>query len=170
MKSGQRPPTRYLCQFVLMWSLQRINPTPRVRAIFHSMLVFRKMTYWPWWNPENEDHVHHCCIRNYLEYLVTAFSIRNLNTQHNTMTSASRVWHTGTLKMGRFYIGYLRHYIFLKIPLQALVGPEGSRRLRLPIFKTIGTWRWHGCQPYALATRKYSWYSFLLEAESTPGP
>jgi hypothetical protein len=29
------------------------------------------------------------------------------------------------------------------------------------------------CQPYALAffiPRKYSWYSFLLEAESTPGP
>jgi len=30
-----------------------------------------------------------------------------------------------------------------------------------------------GCQPYTLAAftpRKYSWYSFLLEAESTPGP
>jgi hypothetical protein len=25
------------------------------------------------------------------------------------------------------------------IPLQALIGPEGSRRLRLPDFKTIGT-------------------------------
>jgi hypothetical protein len=25
------------------------------------------------------------------------------------------------------------------IPLQALTGPEGSRRLRLPDFKTIGT-------------------------------
>jgi hypothetical protein len=58
-------------------------------------------------------------------------------------------------------------------PLQDLTGPEGSRRLRLPDFKTIGTWRWQGCQPYAPATftpRKYSWYSFLLEAESTTGP
>jgi len=30
-----------------------------------------------------------------------------------------------------------------------------------------------GCQPYAPAafiSRKYTWYSFLLEAESTPGP
>ena len=30
-----------------------------------------------------------------------------------------------------------------------------------------------GCQPYAPAAftpTKYSWYSFLLEAESTPGP
>jgi hypothetical protein len=26
-----------------------------------------------------------------------------------------------------------------EIPLQALTGPEGSRRLRLPDFKTIGT-------------------------------
>jgi hypothetical protein len=33
------------------------------------------------------------------------------------------------------------HILCLKakaIPLQALVGPEGSRRLRLPDFKTIG--------------------------------
>jgi len=28
------------------------------------------------------------------------------------------------------------------IPLQAWTGPQGSRRLRLPDFKTIGTWRW----------------------------
>ena len=37
------------------------------------------------------------------------------------------------------------------IPLQAWTGPEGSRRLRLPDFKTVSTWRWQGCQPYALA-------------------
>jgi hypothetical protein len=59
------------------------------------------------------------------------------------------------------------------IPLQAWTGPEGSRKLRLPDFMTIGTCRWKGCQPYAPAAftpRQYSWYSFLLEAESTPGP
>ena len=28
------------------------------------------------------------------------------------------------------------------IPLQAWTGPDGSRSLRLPDFKTIGTWRW----------------------------
>jgi hypothetical protein len=59
------------------------------------------------------------------------------------------------------------------IPFQALPGPEGSRRVRLSDFKTIGTLRWQGCQPYAPAAftpRKYSWYSFLLEAESTPWP
>jgi hypothetical protein len=59
------------------------------------------------------------------------------------------------------------------IPLEALKGPEGSRRLKLPDFKTIGTCRWQGCQPYAPVTftpRKYSWYSFLLEDESTREP
>jgi len=28
------------------------------------------------------------------------------------------------------------------IPLQAWTGPEGSRKLRLPNYKTIGTWSW----------------------------
>jgi hypothetical protein len=54
-----------------------------------------------------------------------------------------------------------------------LTGSEGCRRLRLSYFKTTGTLRWPGCQPYAPAAfthRKYSWYLFLLEAESTPGP
>ena len=37
------------------------------------------------------------------------------------------------------------------IPLQVWAGPEGSRRLRLPNFKTVGTWRWWDYQPYALA-------------------
>ena len=37
------------------------------------------------------------------------------------------------------------------VPLQAWTGPEGSSRLRPPDIKTIGTWRWQGCQPYAPA-------------------
>ena len=37
------------------------------------------------------------------------------------------------------------------IHVQAWTGPEGSRRLRLPDFKTFGTWRWDGSQPYAPA-------------------
>jgi len=37
------------------------------------------------------------------------------------------------------------------IPVQAWIGPEGSRRLRIPDFKTNGTWSWWGCQPYATA-------------------
>jgi hypothetical protein len=58
-------------------------------------------------------------------------------------------------------------------PLQAWSGPEGSRKLRFPDLLTKAqdggkvvslTHRPH------LPPRKYSWYSFLLEAESTPGP
>ena len=50
--------------------------------------------------------------------------------------------------------------------------PEGSRKLRFPDYMTM-----HrivvGCQPYvsvAFTPRKCSWYSFPLEAESTPSP
>jgi hypothetical protein len=59
------------------------------------------------------------------------------------------------------------------IPLQAWAGPEGSRSLRLPDFKPTTQEGGKVCQPYAPAAftpMKYSWYSFLLEAESTPGP
>ena len=59
------------------------------------------------------------------------------------------------------------------VPLQAWSGPEGSRKLRFPDFMTMAqgggkvvslTHRPH------LPPRKSSWYSFLLEAVSTPGP
>ena len=59
------------------------------------------------------------------------------------------------------------------------VGPEGSRRVKAPSFRDNGTVMVVGCQLYAPAAftprsipddRKHTWYSFLLEAESTPGP
>jgi hypothetical protein len=59
------------------------------------------------------------------------------------------------------------------IPLQALTGPEGSRRLRLPDFMTSAHEGDKVVSPThrpPLTPRKYSWFSFLLEAESTPGP
>jgi len=51
-------------------------------------------------------------------------------------------------------------------------GPEGPRRLRFPDFVTTAQ---DGGRLSALRTghfkpRKYSRYSFLLRAESTPGP
>jgi hypothetical protein len=57
--------------------------------------------------------------------------------------------------------------------LQAWNGPEGSRKLRFPDFMTMAQ---DGGKVVSLMhrpplpPRKYTWYSFLLEAESTPGP
>jgi len=59
------------------------------------------------------------------------------------------------------------------VPLQAWSGPEGCRKLRFPDYMTTAQ---DGVQVVSLThrphlpPRKSSWYSFLLEAESTPGP
>jgi hypothetical protein len=60
------------------------------------------------------------------------------------------------------------------IPVQNWTGPDGSRTLRLSDIMTIGTHESgklssHMYRP-PLPPRKYSRYSVLLEAESTPGP
>jgi len=52
---------------------------------------------------------------------------------------------------------FLRHNVSVSlacvkgkvITLQAWTGREDSKRLRIPVLKTIGTGRWEGCQPYA---------------------
>jgi len=59
------------------------------------------------------------------------------------------------------------------IRLQARRVPECSRKLRFPDYVTMAddVGRVVSLKHRALLTpRKYSWYSFLLEAESTPGP
>ena len=51
--------------------------------------------------------------------------------------------------------------------------PRGFQEVKVSRFHNNGTRWWKCCQPYAPAAftpRKCSWYSFLLEAESTPGP
>jgi hypothetical protein len=63
------------------------------------------------------------------------------------------------------------------VPLQTWGGPEGSRKLRFPDFMTtaqdggkVVSLMHRPPLPPGNTPRKYSWYSFLLEAESTPGP
>jgi len=58
------------------------------------------------------------------------------------------------------------------VPLKARSGSEGSRKLRLPDYVTVAQ---DGGKVVILTNRplftprKCSWYSFPLEAESTPG-
>jgi len=59
------------------------------------------------------------------------------------------------------------------VPLQGPRFPEGSRKLWFPDYVTVAQ---DGGKVVSLThrpfffPRKYSWYSFLLEDESTPGP
>ena len=57
------------------------------------------------------------------------------------------------------------------IPIQAWKGPEGSRKLGAPRFQTNQHKKvvWLSVL-HQLPTWNYSWYSFTLKAESTPGP
>ena len=65
------------------------------------------------------------------------------------------------------------YHVCKAVPLQAWCGPEGSRKLRFPNFMTTAH---KGGKVVSLTHQpplppsKSSWYSFLLEAESTPGP
>jgi len=83
-------------------------------------------------------------------------------------------------KLNTYLFAYVKNvYIYTytykgkAVPLQAWIGLEGSRKLRFPYFVTTAQ---DGGRLSVLRTgrlyppRKYSWYSFLLEAESTPGP
>jgi len=56
---------------------------------------------------------------------------------------------------------------------QVCTGPEGSRKLRPPDFRQLAREAGKVVSPThwpPLPPRKYSWYSYLLEAELTPGP
>jgi len=57
--------------------------------------------------------------------------------------------------------------------ITGLKWPRGFQEVKVPRFHDNGTGWWQGYQTYAPAAftpRKYTWYSLLLEAESTPGP
>jgi len=56
-----------------------------------------------------------------------------------------------------------------KVKVQNWTGPKGSRRSKLPNFKTIAGKVVSPTHRPPLSLRKYCWYSFLLESESTPG-
>ena len=67
----------------------------------------------------------------------------------------------------------LRHKIKKISPITSQRSPEGSRKLRFPDYVTMAQDGGKVVSPRhrpLFTPRKYSWYSFLLEAESAPGP
>jgi len=67
--------------------------------------------------------------------------------------SHTHMWENVVIKPN-FSIGILffkRVKIGKVTPIRAWTGSESFRRLKLPDRKTIGTWRWQGCQPYTPA-------------------
>jgi hypothetical protein len=60
------------------------------------------------------------------------------------------------------------------LPLTGREDPQGCETSRFPHLSTQSTHRWwYGWQPYVPAIpypQEDSWYSFLLQAESTTGP
>ena len=101
-----------------------------------------------------------CCI----DWLLTAANQHNEKKHHigSYYTDISRRTVIKTLKICNVKSN----------PLQAWTGPEGSRKLRLPDFVTTpqdGGKVVRLTHRPPLPPRKYSWYSFMLEAESTLG-
>ena len=72
------------------------------------------------------------------------------------------------------YIVPLSQINVIKKINQSWTGPEGSRKLKFPNFVTTaqdgGKFVSLTHRPPLPSPRKYSWYSFLLEAESNRGP
>ena len=79
-----------------------------------------------------------------------------------------------TGEMMTIYISFIHFYIKVNVKVnQSRYRPGGFQEVKVPRFRDNGTELVVGCQPAAPAAftpRKYSWYSFVLEAESTPGP
>jgi hypothetical protein len=80
------------------------------------------------------------------------------------------------MKLTHIIPGLCFNYIRAKgkaIPIQAWTGPEHSRRFRLPNSRKLAHRGGNVVSPMQwlpLVPGKYPWYSFLLGAESTPGP
>jgi len=72
------------------------------------------------------------------------------------------------VKQSRYRLGVAQRVPGKAVPLQAWSGPEGSRKLRFPDFMTTAQDGGEVSLTHRppLPPRKYTWYSFLLEAES----
>ena len=103
-------------------------------------------------------HIENLCITT--NNAVWHSVVSNL-TRYIWLWKFSSIWCLNSVPVGFNHTGQDQYFLLLKhaipskkwymkgkkvkgeaIPLQAWIGPEGSRRLRLPDFKTISTQRW----------------------------
>jgi hypothetical protein len=106
----------------------------------------------PQWNTSRD--VWHC--NNYMWSVGSAANKLILPNARNACYNKNYTWRAAstTAKYKETWCCNKYNYVWhaaskgKAIPLQAWTGPDGSRSLRLPYFKTVGTWKWQGCQPY----------------------
>jgi hypothetical protein len=91
-------------------------------------------------------------------YIYTGISSNHiLQKTHSTSTTTTSRWTLAEVKVQQSLY-------------RPILGPGCTRKLRLPDFETIGTWRWYGCQSYAPAAstpQEIFLVLFLSEPEST---
>jgi len=115
-------------------SCLRLLPRPPftifLPSIFYSITCFRRQFLHKMW-PINLAFLRFTvCTMLFLPWLCDFFCFHDRSNRSPSFSSAA-CWEIQGIKgKGK------------AIPLQPWTGPEGSRRMRLPDFKTISTWRW----------------------------
>jgi len=102
-------------------------------------------------------HVSRIRVKIFLEHMLRTILFSSVFTQHPVKYSKTSVGFNCflTVSICVFYS------IGTAVPVLGWTGPEGSRRLRLVKMSVLQT-------GHLYPPSKYSWYLFLLDAESTP--
>ena len=115
----------------------------------------------------NKEHMHF----NFIIFFIYDIFTNIFRSIILPVSSGACLWHKNT------FVFCLTISAWLKckgkaVPLHAWTGPECSRKLSFPDFVTMAQddGRLSALHASLLYPRKYSWYLFVLQAESTPGP